>query len=310
MNPALARRKRPTGRLLRVGSGLALLALLFFPFAVSAQPVVSEREARYREAVSDFNTLTQAFDQAFQRHVDATDNLTRARGTATANDAFATFQDRVFELNAVERDLRRALEVLRSRGTALLQVLDDEEIRILTQYQRATLPGVREALADQLVRVRERRLEVAQEVEQFGVPVIQPLPDLIARPQDGPAQLMVKANIYEERAEEYRNSVVDLTQEIERLQNRLARERAIGDITADVRRDADRQPGGGVIPRPIPSQRPGDDRSSAQELRLSQLPLDQQLEVLRGIRARAIEFEAQAMAEAAIFRRLAQGGPR
>lgn len=309
MNPSPARRKRPTGRLLRVGSGLGLLLLLFLPLAAGAQPVLSEREARYREAISRFNTFTQAFDRAFQRHVEATDNLTRARGTPAANDAFITFQDRVFELNAVERDLRAALDELRARGGALLQTLDQEEERILDQAQQATLPGVREALALRLVEVRERRRVVAQEVEQFGVPVIQPLPDLVARPQDGPVQLMIKASLNEERAEEYRDAVVDLTRQIEQLERRLARERAIGDITADVRRDADRQPGGGVIPRPIPSQRPGDDRSAAQEL-ISQLPLDEQLEVLRGVRTRVQELERQAMAQAALFRRLAQGGAR
>ncbi len=304
-----ARRLPLAGRLLRAGVGL-WVALLLVPSGASGQIELSQREARYREAVSNYNTLAQSYNQAFQRHVAALDQLTRARGTAGANEAFNTVLHRVFDLNVMDRELREALERLQREGHLLLQAIDAEDARLVEQYRTATLPPVAQALAGRIADLGVRRREVEEQLEQFRIPVLQPLPDVTIDPRDGPGTLRIKAGLFEERAEEYQGIAETLEGEIQQLERRIARERAFGDLEADLRRDADRQPGGGVVPRPIPTPPGMGGRGPSSDLQLSQLPLPEQLEVLREIRVRALDFRNQALAEAEVFRRVADGGSR
>ncbi len=311
MNPPSARRHFRPGRFFRLGlRGIIVLLLLLAAQPAAAQIQLSEREARYRESVSRYNQLVVERERAFARQVDASDQLERLRNTPERDASFSVFIDRMRELTSVERRLEEALDALRQRGDELIAELDEEEARVLDQIQTATLPTVRQALADRLANLGLRRREVQQELAGFAIPVIEPLPDLTVNPRDGPTQLRIKAGIYEERAEEYRLIRESLDLEIQGLERRIQRERAMGSLSSEVRRESDRAPGGGVLPRPT-QPRPGDRATpDTTQVRLAQLPLSEQLEVYREIRERAEDLRVQALAQADLFRRRAEGGLR
>jgi hypothetical protein len=291
-----------------------LVLLLAEPFLssdgeASAQVSLAEAESRYLAARSAYESGRREWEQAWARYELAKDRFLADR---EAQEAFGTYMARAQRLQMLEvqeRDLREDLDQARR---LLIQALDAREATLLDRLEANPPPGLEAQLNQQIVNVRRQLREVERAAQPLVEMMVRTVPNLVVDPRDGPRELREKATFLEDVAGSYDAVIENLYRAIEERSRRLRQERGQADLLADLSRfDTDRLPGTGVRPDVPRSEeaRPGSEAEGTGAFIFAELPLTEQVEMLRSHREQATRFQEDALARAELFRTLAAGGP-
>lgn len=319
-----ARQRRGTGRRPSRGGGLvvvgllawllpALAGLFVLPGAAGGQAPspaeLARAEAAYDTALAAYEAILEVVNEASVQHEILVDQVqdARASGDDQRRDAaLARAWDHGVQLMRLETRLAEAAEDLRRSGRRLLQLLDARERELLAQRDGAIFPTTRNRIEGEITDLRIRYRAVERQVGSELVTTIRPLPELTIRPTDGRQELQVKASIYEGWAREYEVQLEGLDQEIAVRERRIQQERGREDFLSGLSRfDDDRLTGGGISGTlPERGDAPGSDTPI-----LADMPLAEQVVLLRQLRSRVEELQIEALARARVFRQRAEGGP-
>jgi hypothetical protein len=301
-------------------AGPALVLLLAGPTVpdvgeVGAQVSLAEREARYLAARSAYESGRREWEQAWAQYELAKDRFLvpdRAGADREAQEAFGIYMARAQRLQTLEvreRELREELEAARRD---LIQALDAREASLLDRLESDPPPAIEAQLNQQIVDVRRRLRDVEREAQPLAEMMVRTVPNLVVDPRDGPRELREKATFLEDVAGSYDVLIDNLDRAIEGRSRRLRQERGQADLLADLSRfDTDRLPGTGVrpdAPRTDDGRLPGEGGPGGAFV-FAELPLTEQVEMLRSHREQAVRFQEDALARAELFRTLAAGGP-
>lgn len=310
------RSTRRTGPSL-VGLAFLLSAALMAaaPPPASAQQVLAPAEARYLLTRSQLESVRREIEELRPTHTRAVEALRAAREIGDEDRAEAIFRDdfvqpavRMQSLGSELRERSRAFQEARREYLRALEARMDE---IVTRLEDTELTQAgRDRINQQYVELSLTYREVERERNPIEEAMLRPIPTLSASETDGPGELRDKASYLEEQVASDYQAVIDFTsREIEVRENQLRLEREGADLLADLSRfDIDRLPGtgaggaGGAV-------RPDDDPEPVQgDFIFAELPLEDQVELLRSIRAQAEEALAETLQRAGLFREMADGG--
>lgn len=304
---------------------LALLAVLAIPLAWSAltpprawaQLTEGQAEARYLRAVAEFEAVREELERLLGAHGAMMNEFTAVRRTSgerAADDLFR--QRRVAEMWALLQSLdaaaRERREEVEDARRVYLQVLDGREGELLDRLDGNPPPGIRTQLEREIARIRAEYRRVEREREPLAEVMLRPVPNLVADPRDRPSDLLRKASYLEDDvAEGYTAIIAVLDREIADRERRLQQERARGDFFAGLRRfETDLPPATSGGARSGGAQ-PDEDRATEAGAQgasvFAELPLTEQVEHLRSIRAQAVAFREDVLERARTFR-IAAGG--
>lgn len=290
---------------------LAVLALTgVSPVSLAAQSEPVEAEARYETALAAYRQVLEARDQALQQHdvlMDRQEDARRSGDEERAQEAMRRVHEQGVQVMLLDQQLRGVAAELQEAGQRYLAELDAREEELLDRIERTVLPGTRAALDRELSDVRARYREVERESGSPTLGQLRPLPDVAIDRRDGPEELRGKAGILESRAVEYDSVIVDLEREIASRERRLQQERGREDLIAGISRfDDDALTGGGLTP---PSDQSGSESADAgAPVNLAELPLPDQLALLREYLTLAQGLRDEALVRARVFRERAEGG--
>ncbi|MEX0856068.1 MAG: hypothetical protein WD056_00715 [Gemmatimonadota bacterium] len=283
--------------------------------ALAQQPSWGQLEASFELARGRYDNELSRFQQASYQAEQALLDVTAARAAGDAGrleDAFAAFHGRAFEELTQWGVVAREAERLREAALALIDVLDQREVEVLSMLRRDLTPQSEVALLQDLGRIRTRILEIDQLLDRVGGGFeenldLRPVISLQEDPRDTPADLRLKAEILDEQAGSYEAIIRNMEVRIAELEQRNQLARAQRDLVADIGRYDD-LPLGGRLSRVPADARPATDPADA-DGGLAQLDPAQQLEFFRAIRDRALENRAFVMEQAELFRDRAEGTP-
>ncbi len=308
-------------RLVRVclmGAAALVLGGAGWPMAggggLMAQVSLADREVRYLQARSAHESVRREWEQTWSRYELVKDRFLetdRAGAEREAQDAFVAYMARSQQLQNLEvreRELREELDAARRE---FIQALDAREAALLDRIEANPTPATEALLNQQIVDVRRRLRDVEREAQPLVEMMVRTVPNLVVDPRDGPRELREKATFLEDVAGSYDAVIGNLDRAIEERSRRLRQERGQADLLADLSRfDADRLPGTGVRPE-VPradEARPAGEVEGTGAFVFAELPLTEQVEMLRSYREQAVRFQEDALARAELFRTLAAGG--
>lgn len=281
---------------------------------VAAQVSLAEAEARYLSARSAYESGRREWEQAWAQYELAKDRFLvpdRAGADREAQEAFGVYMARAQRLQTLEvreRELREGLELARRQ---YIQALDAREATLLDRLENEPPPGLQTLLNRQVVEVRQQLREVERAAQPLVEMMVRTVPNLVVDPRDGPRELREKATFLEDVAGTYDAVIENLDRAIEERSRRLRQERGQADLLADLSRfDTDQLPGTGVrpdVPR-AEEGRPGTEAEGRGAFIFAELPLTEQVEMLRSHREQAVRFQEDALSRADLFRTLAGGG--
>ncbi len=282
---------------------------------VSAQVSLAQAEARYLGARSAYESGRREWEQAWAYYELAKDRFLvpdRAGADREAQEAFGSYMARAQQLQMLEVRERELREDLDQARRILIQALDAREALLLDRLEANPPPGLEAQLNQQIVNVRRQLREVERAAQPLVEMMVRTVPNLVVDPRDGPRELREKATFLEDVAGSYDAVIYNLDRAIEERSRRLRQERGQADLLADLSRfDTDRLPGTGVRPDVPRSEegRPGSEAEGTGAFIFAELPLTEQVEMLRSHREQATRFQEDALARAELFRTLAAGGP-
>jgi hypothetical protein len=313
-SPLTGRRSCGIGGLVAVGAGLAVFLFTFLAAGVSpaaAQLPLEEAEARYEEALAAYEEIRRVRDQALNRHeilIDRQEDARRAGDEEAAREAMSRVHSQGVQVMQLDQQLRAAVSVLQDAARDYLAALEAREDELLDRIEATFLPTTRARLDRELSETRARYRQVEREAGAPTLGQLRPLPDVVIRRGDGPEELRGKAGILESRAEEYDSVITSLQREIASRERRMQLQRGQEDLLAGISRfDDDAFTGRGLAP-------PADDDGGDAEVRpgvpvnLAELPLAEQVSLLREYLGLAQEMRDEALARARVFRARAEGG--
>ncbi len=285
----------------------------------AAQISVGEAEAEYEVALDDYNDLLAEREGTFSLYEQALDRVDAARtsGDAAPRDAaHADFQVVAFDLMDLELALEQSgaeLGLIRAQYLAALEARE-EELLFRLDGAESLSPDAEASLLADWRQVRTRALAVQADAVPEEAIALRPVPELTVDPRDGPVESLEKARFMEERALSYDSLIVDLGLEVDELEGRAQQRQSVEDLLRDVGRFGSDfvqgdLPGLASVPEgsadggtETPTDGPPDPDAA-----LAQLPLDEQISLLRGARDLAIQYRDQAMVMARVFRDRAEG---
>ena len=300
---------------------VACIATLF-AFAAGAaeslaQGPASEPERTYVTALSDYHVFLEDRDETFTRYEQALDRVDAARssGDGARRDAsHAAFQVVAFELMELELAVEQARARVAARRVAYLSALEDQEAELLRQLEAGLPAGspAEVALLEEWRAIRTRQLDVQAEALPEEATLLRPVPELTVDPRDGPVESLEKARFMEEQVLTYDSLIVDLDRQVSELERQLQQRQSVQDLLRDVGRfGTDFIPGGPpdlAVPDGAAGAEPsGGDAPRGPVAALTQLPVAEQIEFLRGARNLAIQYRDQALAAARVFHNRAEG---
>ena len=297
----------------------ALLSLAAGAAETLAQGATSPPERAYVTALSDYQVLLEDRDETFTRYEQALDRVDAARSTgdgARRDASHAAFQVVAFELMELELAVELAGARVAARRTAYFSALEDRETALLRQLEGRLPAGAQAeaALLEEWRAVRILQLEVQAEALPEEATLLRPVPELAVDPRDGPVESLEKARFMEEQVLSYDSLIVDLDRQVSELDRQLQQRQSVQDLLRDVGRfGTDFIPGGppdlavsgGAVGTEPPAG--GADALQGPSAALTQLPVAEQLELLRGARNLAIQYREQALAAARVFHDRAEG---
>ncbi len=311
-------RRARLARACLIGASVLVLGGVGGPLAgggeLLAQVSLAEREARYLQARSAYESGRREWEQAWSRYELAKDRFLvpdRAGAEREAQEAFGAYMARAQQLQTLEVRERELREELDAARRDFIQALDAREAELLDRIEANPSPAAEALLNQQIVDVRRRLRDVEREAEPLVEMMVRTVPNLVVDPRDGPRELREKATFLEDVAGSYDAVIGNLDRAIEERSRRLRQERGQADLLADLSRfDADRLPGTGVRPEVPRTEegRPAGEVESTGAFVFAELPLTEQVEMLRSYREQAVRFQEDALARAELFRTLAAGG--
>jgi hypothetical protein len=305
------------GRHPRWGGGLAVLYLLLAVLVamggageVAAQDPLESYETRYEEALERYVEALEVRDAALREHdilMDRQEDARRSRDEDRAREAMRRVHDQGVQVMLLDQQLRRVAADLQSAGQEYLAALERREDELLDAIEDAFLPTTRLRLDREISEIRARYREVERQSGAPSLGELRPLPDVVVDRRDGPEELRGKAGMLENRAAEYDSVIAGLEREIATRERRIQQERSREDLMAGISRfDDDALTGGGLL-RPGDSDGPG-DLDPQVPVNLADLPLTDQVVLLRDYLGVAQEMRDEALALARVFRERAGGG--
>jgi len=271
-----------------------------------AQTTLAASETGYQSALNDYNAILAQLQRTFNLQEQAAEELELARRTRDEpreGRALASFRTRALEVMQLERDAEAAVIRLREAARAFLAALDAREIELLALLDAAPPAMQRAQLSDEVVSVRRRILGAQPHAILVGTMAMQPVPELVIDPRDGPSELRNLASFLEGRAGTYQSIAEELDREILAIERRIQRERGLGDLLTGVGRFDDFLPG----TAPAGAGGGGMARGAETVHSLAQLSLPDQVLLLRGIRDQALLSRSQVLAQAQVLRARAEG---
>ncbi|TVP56360.1 MAG: hypothetical protein EA351_08215 [Gemmatimonadales bacterium] len=280
-----------------------------------AQVALSPAESRFILARTELEAVRREIEALRPTHTRAVEDLRTARESGDARRADEIFREQFIEpavrLQALDSEwhIRRAayeearreyLRALEARMDEILETLADPE---LPQPQQDRLNRL-------YVEISQTYREVERERDPIEEVTLRPIPTLTATDRDSPQELRDKASFLEAQvAGDYEAIIAFTTQEIEVRERRLRLEREGADLRADLSRfDTDRLPGTGAGGG-AGAVRPDDDPVPFEGAYVfAELPLVEQVEMLRSIRAQAEQYKEETLQRAALMRQMAEGG--
>ena len=307
-------------RLLSPGRVACIATLLSFAVGAAetlAQGAASEAERTYATALSDYQILLDDRDETFTLYEQALDRVDAARsaGDETRRDAsHAAFQVVALELMELELAVEQAGTRVAAGRAAYVSALEDREAELLRQLEEELPAGspFEVALLEEWRAVRMRQLEVQAEALPEEATLLRPVPELTVDPRDGPAESLEKARFMEEQVLSYDSLIVDLDRQVSELERQLQQRQSVQDLLRDVGRFGTDFIPGGPPDLAVVGGVPGADPATGDALQdpaaaLTQLPVAEQIEFLRGARNLAIQYRDQALAAARVFHNRAEG---
>ena len=284
-----------------------------------AQLSLEGAEASYLAALADYDVLLEERELTFSRYEQALDRVDGARVTgdeASRAAAHADFQVVAFDLMDLELSAEQAGARVAVARASYLAVLEAREEVLLSQLDidQPPDPEREAALLEQWRQVRTRTLEVQADVLPEEATQLRPVPELTVDPRDGPVESLEKARFMEEQALSYDSLIVDLGTQIEELERQVQQRQSVQDLLRDVGRF-----GADFLPAPPPGLASAPDgrvdgdvldptgTPPDPDAALAQLPLNEQVALLRGARDLAVQYRDQALAMARVFRDRAEG---
>lgn len=293
----------------------ALLLLLGGPAPAVAQVALSPAESRYLLARTELEAVRREIESIRPTHTRAVEELVSARAAGEDRRAEDLFREDFIQpavrLQLLDSELRDRVAAFQEARREYLRALEARMDEIIEQLEDSGLPQpTRDRLNRIYVDVSQTYREVERERNPIEEAMLRPIPTLTADDRDGPRELRDKASYLEAQvAGDYQAIIEFTTQEIAVRENQLRLQREGADLRADLSRfDADRLPGTGAGAG-AGAVRPDDDPSPIDSSFIfADLPLVEQVELLRSIRAQAEAFLEETLERAALFRQMAEGG--
>ncbi len=280
---------------------------------LAAQDPLAEIAERYDEALQIYEEILEARDRALHQHdilMDRQEDARRSGDDDRSRDAMRRVYEQGVQVMLLDQQLRSAAAQLQAAGRSYLDFLERREDQLLDAIEAAILPPTRARLDRELSEVRQRYREVERESGAPTVGGLRPLPDVVVDRRDGPSELRGKAGLLENRAAEYESVIVGLQREITSRERRLQQERGRADLMAGISRFDDDALTGGGLTRPGSEEGGSNELDPTAPLNLSELPLPDQVVLLREYLGLAEEMRDEALALAETFRARADGSIR
>ncbi len=282
-----------------------------------AQAPLANLEAEYAAALAEYDVMLGEREATFSLYEQALDRVDAARRSGDEDArarAHASFQVVAFDLMDLEVAVEQARDRLNGAREALLGALEAREEVLLVDIG-AQAPGEpREAvLLEEWRQIRSRMLQVQSEVLPEAAVDLRPVPELTVDPRDGPVESLEKARFMEEQALSYDSLIVDLDAQVRVLERQVQQRQSVQDLLRDVSRFGSDfvqgPPGLGARPDAVPDvgTPASDGGAGGPGEALAQLPLEEQIALLRGARDLAVQYRDQALAMARVFRDRAEG---
>lgn len=301
---------------------LSLLLLMAGPWAsvgergpggLVAQDPLSQISERYDEGLEIYRGILEARDRALHQHdilMDRQEDARQSGDDDRSRDAMRRVYEQGVQVMLLDQQLRSAAAQLQAAGRSYLDFLERREDELLDAIEAAVLPTTRARLDRELSEVRQRYREVERESGAPTVGGLRPLPDVVVDRRDGPSELRGKAGLLENRAAEYDSVIIGLQREITSRERRLQQERGRADLMAGISRFDDDALTGGGLTQSGSEEGAGPELDPADPLNLSELPLPDQVVLLREYMVLAEDMRDEARALAQIFRARAEGSIR
>lgn len=307
----LDRRRLPrVGGLVAVAVGL----LLAFTGPLAAQVNLEAAEARYEAALAEYEEIREERDRALREHeilIDRQEDARLAGDEERAREAMSRVHNQGVQVMRLDQQLRGAVARLQDAGRDYLAALEVREDQILDRIEQTFLPTTRARLDRELSEIRARHRQVEREAGAPTLGELRPLPEVVIRRGDGPEELRGKAGILESRADEYDSVIASLEREISSRERRIQQQRGQEDLLAGISRfDDDILTGRGLTASAGDDAGDDENTESLSSVNLTELPLPEQVALLREYLSLALEMRDEALARARVFRARAEGGNR
>ncbi len=298
----------PLSRLLGIVWAAAVLLLAG---AAGAGAQLADLEAEYARVRAAYEDAVEERARAQELYNSTLNQVRAARSAGDEGrlaDAMAGFYSQARALEELDRRLEEADRSLDEVGRRFIRVLDEREEELLEALEDAAGAQEREGVLEELAEVRRQVRSVEAEVESLQEVPILPAPDIQPDPRDGPAETRAKYNLLASRVQEFDAVLEEIDGRLEALERRLRRDRTLQDQEAGIARFDDLM----IAPRaptpgqPRPEGLPGDEM----ETYLGDLPLEEQIALLRILRDQAAEVRDETRAQAEEFLELIPGGVR
>lgn len=299
--------------------GAALLcfwACLLFtgaPVPAVAQVAVSPAESRYILSRTELEAVQRQIETlrpSYSRIVESLSAARRAGDDRRAEEIYPDFIEPAARMTALGIELRERSRDFQVARRDYLRALEARLDEIVEQLEDPTLPSFqRDRLETLYSEMSQTYGEVQRERDPVEEAMLRPLPTFAIAETDGPQELRDKASYLEnEVAGDYEAVIAFTTQEIVIRERRLRMEREGADLRADLSRfDADRLPGTGVGGTTGAARPEDGDMILDGPFIFADLPMNDQVEILRSIRAQAAEARTEALERAELFRARAGG---
>ncbi len=269
----------------------------------SIRAEVEQREIDYQVAKDDYRAAYSRRSQLEREWSQLNNDFDIARESQSdteKSEMLARLQELSVQVERADGRAESTKDIFVEAGTALVSALESH-LEMLASLIAAAPDTARSRELGDLYRDRSSRVgEVETEVGERIELVLDPLPDIVVGPRDTPRQIRSKARFLDDKAEQQERVIADLDAEIERLANRLQRDRVTSDFFTDPNRVGDTR-------LPVTSGTSGADAVGG-ATPWSGESLQEKIDLLVEFRGKVEERRDQLLQKAEQFRALAGGG--
>jgi len=264
--------------------------------AQSPAQAQEQREFEYQAALSAFEGA-QAAHRALQSRLQQwSDSLNVARiadDEERKNRAYAEILPLTTDLGTADRRIEQTMEALDLARFALRDLIDKRMDLLVQDIEFAATDEARRALAIQYEDLNTRFNELAPRTAAEMRATFVLLPNIMASPIDGPAELSAKAELLDRYASKFDTLATTIQSELEGVERRSQRERSMSGFMAGIDRWGDANV-------PVGPARDIPEREGQEEL-----SLEDQVEELRALLERYEDLSEEARARSMRLKQLA-----